>query len=1101
MYANVRGLRGKLNGLIEILHENNPQVFLFTETQLKSNFGTTIKGYTFYSRVRTEGSGGGVGILVRNDIIKHVAPHISDRKIELMWISIRRKDQRPVYVGTYYGKQESRSSKEEIEREMNILQEEIMEMSHEGEIFICMDGNAKLGLLGETPSRNGKLLKRVFENTNLTLMNSSIKCTGKVTRKNTNNENEISAIDFVVASEMIERCIEKVVIDEDGLATIKGKKTSDHNTIISTIKIGNIDKSRVVKRTVWNLKASSEKWSQFTDELALKQNITKDIIQCQELPFNERYKHWYKEIDSTARKTIGKSTVKVGAKQKFSKEVEELNQKKRLLKKEIVNQLDKTMKNELIAKFRLIQSDIHEKMISEKTLDIEQRLKRVVSDSSRNSFWKEKKRLTQNPVLESLIIKNEHGQRIFNPDEVKKGTAKYYQELYRKKDVPGHPYHQQIKKNMIQFTEDRQHENLAFNMTPSIEEISQIITGKKNGKSTTDFRNEMIKRPGTVMVNIIYPMIKTAWEEEKIPVDWNKGQITSLWKGKGDKEELKNHRGITVSSAFGSIMEEVIDRRISDTVSLTQAQGGGKKHSSTCDHLFLLRSVIAVSLKKKKDTFITFYDVSKAYDTLDNEDTLSIMWDKGLKGKVWRILKELSTDLKANIKTRYGITEEINMDIGGRQGSRLTGRMFAKMMDLLAEEILLSGEGVNLDEDFIIGILLWVDDVVSCVEGHENQEKILERIAEFAVKHKLKWGQQKCKVMQIGKNKTELKWNLGDIKIENCDSYTYLGDVISSDGKNTLNIQSRRNKINISSCSISTIASSDVLHRIETPVLLELHEKVNISALITNSESWTLLKCEQKEIEKSEIQCLKHLFDLPVRTPTAAIIYTLGTLITSIRVDQKRLIYLHRILNRDPLHWTRKTLSTLEKHNIGWHKGIIHTLSDYNLPSDYEEIRRQQPNEWKNNVKTAIENKNKLRLMEDCQTKIDEQYVTKTKTSTILDKLHDPTYIRNPVKEIMHLSKHETKILIIARYGMLECGKNFKGTLDVNCNTCNCIDDEEHRMNVCTKYSNVNHSLDPEVFSFDNIYSNDVDIIRMIIGRIEKTWNVKTGHGTMHTDH
>ena len=67
-------------------------------------------------------------------------------------------------------------------------------------------------------------------------------------------------------------------------------------------------------------------------------------------------------------------------------------------------------------------------------------------------------------------------------------------------------------------------------------------------------------------------------------------------------------------------MEEVIDRRITDIVSLTQAQGGGKNYSSTCDHLFLLRSVIAVSLKMKKDTFITFYDVSKAYDTLDNED-------------------------------------------------------------------------------------------------------------------------------------------------------------------------------------------------------------------------------------------------------------------------------------------------------------------------------------------------------------------------------------------------------------------------------------------------------------------------------------------------
>ena len=71
-------------------------------------------------------------------------------------------------------------------------------------------------------------------------------------------------------------------------------------------------------------------------------------------------------------------------------------------------------------------------------------------------------------------------------------------------------------------------------------------------------------------------------------------------------------------------------------------------------------------------------------DHLDNEDTLSIMWENGFKGKIWGISKELSTNLKANVKTRYGITEDINMEIGGRQDSRLTGRMFSKLMDLLA---------------------------------------------------------------------------------------------------------------------------------------------------------------------------------------------------------------------------------------------------------------------------------------------------------------------------------------------------------------------------------------------------------------------------------
>ncbi len=52
-------------------------------------------------------------------------------------------------------------------------------------------------------------------------------------------------------------------------------------------------------------------------------------------------------------------------------------------------------------------------------------------------------------------------------------------------------------------------------------------------------------------------------------------------------------------------------------------------------------------------------DVRKALDKVDNEDLLTIMWEKGLRGKTWRILNNLNTDLTASIKTKYGPTREI----------------------------------------------------------------------------------------------------------------------------------------------------------------------------------------------------------------------------------------------------------------------------------------------------------------------------------------------------------------------------------------------------------------------------------------------------------
>merc|ERR1739838_1196491 len=107
--------------------------------------------------------------MVREDIKNIIIPHTSDRNIEIIWISIRRKNQHPVFVGCYYGKQESRCSKEEITEEMLSLSEEIEEFKTEGEVILFMDGNGKMGLLGEEKSRNGKMLEQIFETHDLLL--------------------------------------------------------------------------------------------------------------------------------------------------------------------------------------------------------------------------------------------------------------------------------------------------------------------------------------------------------------------------------------------------------------------------------------------------------------------------------------------------------------------------------------------------------------------------------------------------------------------------------------------------------------------------------------------------------------------------------------------------------------------------------------------------------------------------------------------------------------------------------------------------------------------------------------------------------------------
>ena len=288
--------------------------------------------------------------------------------------------------------------------------------------------------------------------------------------------------------------------------------------------------------------------------------------------------------------------------------------------------------------------------------------------------------------------------------------------------------------------------------------------------------------------------------------------------------------------------------------------------------------------------------------------------------------------------------------------------------------------------------------MLTCTNGTKNQECILKHVNEFAQKHRLRWGQSKCNIMRVGDHKGQKnqEWFLGEMTISEAEEYKYLGDIITNNGKNSANIQSRKTKTKITTTNINAIASTEILKKIAVPVLLRLHETITIPGLLNNSESWCLSKTEIDELERIEIQALKNLLDLPLHQPTPSIIYSFGTLYTKLRVDLKQLIYLHRILNRTTNHWTRKVLKCLETNNIGWYKSIKKTLHEHDLPDDFTEISSKTTREWERIVKQKIEIKNRQRLIDECFKKENGAKIQKSKTAHILNHLKDDTYERQP---------------------------------------------------------------------------------------------------------
>ena len=239
------------------------------------------------------------------------------------------------------------------------------------------------------------------------------------------------------------------------------------------------------------------------------------------------------------------------------------------------------------------------------------------------------------------------------------------------------------------------------------------------------------------MVDLVMPVIEAFWKEESVPVQWNRGIITNIWKGKGDREKMENQRGITVSSSIGTIAEEIINRRLVKSITFTQAQAGGRKGGSPTDHVYILRNIMELAKIEGQSLMISFFDVKKAYDKADMNDMLYVLHKNGFNGKIWRLTRALNIGLTARVKTKAGLTREIKREAGGKQGGKLMVPMFAKTMDSIAEEMAEDGElGIEIT-DQNVPALLFMDDLTTLAEGYDQEMKTLSAVHNYGIKHNI----------------------------------------------------------------------------------------------------------------------------------------------------------------------------------------------------------------------------------------------------------------------------------------------------------------------------------------------------------------------------
>ena len=102
--------------------------------------------------------------------------------------------------------------------------------------------------------------------------------------------------------------------------------------------------------------------------------------------------------------------------------MKQLRKEKRKIKKRL--KINNGNQPQILNENKLIQERIKGQILLERTKKANEQLKKMTDDKTRVLFWKERKKLKRNQMNTYLTVKNEEGERMYDPESVKETMAR-----------------------------------------------------------------------------------------------------------------------------------------------------------------------------------------------------------------------------------------------------------------------------------------------------------------------------------------------------------------------------------------------------------------------------------------------------------------------------------------------------------------------------------------------------------------------------------------------------------------------------------------------------------------------------------------------------
>ena len=603
----------------------------------------------------------------------------------------------------------------------------------------------------------------------------------------------------------------------------------------------------------------------------------------------------------------------------------------------------------------------------------------------------------------------------------------------------------------------------------SMDDIDKVLNNLKLNKAKDPHGhvNEMYKNFGNDGKLSLLIMMNNIKQVLVLPTKMEDSDVTTLYKGKGSKQDVINMRGIFQLPIVRNILDRLIYGDEYENVSQNMGcfQVGSKKGRNIRDHTLVLHAIINEARTMKLNIDVNLYDIEQCFDSIWLQEALNDLYNSGVNSRNLNILFNGNSKTRMLVKTRLGNTDRVMLENLVMQGSVPGPILCSNQLSKLSNKMFKEGSVYMYLKKIPVPALIMVDDIATIQTcGSIESMDLNIKCESFVKSKKLKFQVEKgkCQYVHIGNDKCKSKYFANNYKIFEEKSAKYLGDYISNDTDVLYEKRAQKAMGYVSTC-IAMTSEISLGYRLYDIAKLLL-QTIFLNGTLINMETWTNFNQKRVDVfEKIEQHFLRKILKAHSKTAIESLYLELGIIPFRYHLMKRRILFYYTIMKRNYDELTKKVVNAQKfaKLKGDFYTQVVGDMDKLNVSED--DVVNSNKNDFKELIKMKIKNEAFNMLIEKAKThsKVrSDLYMNMEGSSYFFDSRFHPGL---------------SNTLFMLRTRMYNVKNNFRNNYigDMLCPLCTNEPDTQDHLFECEMLI-MNNTID---CNYEDIFSNNNDVL------------------------